>query len=412
MTHTQSTGYDMAIIGGGPSGLMAAQCLAEMGHSVTIYDKMSSLGRKFLLAGRGGLNLTHTEAIEPFLGRYGADREWMAPMLADFTPQDAQVWARDLGQELFVGTSGRVFPKAMKASPLLRAWLTRLRDLGVQVRLGMNWRGWRADGALLLVDGATGAEVSLQPDATLLALGGGSWARMGSDGAWVEALAAKGVAITPLQPSNCGVEVAWSTHFSQRFVGAPLKALAVSCGGAIARGDAIVTARGLEGGAIYGLGPAVRAGLAAGVAHLQLDLRPDQETVALAQKLVTAKAGQSLSSALKGKLNLSSAAIGLLREACGNDLPTSAMGLARLIKAVPIAVTGLAPMARAISSAGGIEQGALTPDLMLRDLQGVFAAGEMLDWDAPTGGYLLQACLATGHRAAKGMDAWVRSRAV
>jgi uncharacterized flavoprotein (TIGR03862 family) len=276
----------------------------------------------------------------------------------------------------------------------------------------MNWRGWRADGALLLVDGATGAEVSLQPDATLLALGGGSWARMGSDGAWVEALAAKGVAITPLQPSNCGVEVAWSTHFSQRFVGAPLKALAIACGGMNARGDAIVTARGLEGGAIYGLGPAVRAGLAAGVAHLQLDLRPDQETVALAQKLVTAKAGQSLSSALKGKLNLSPVAIGLLREACGNSLPTSAMGLARLIKAVPIAVIGLAPMERAISSAGGVEQGALTPDLMLRDLQGVFAAGEMLDWDAPTGGYLLQACLATGHRAAKGMDAWVRSRAV
>jgi uncharacterized flavoprotein (TIGR03862 family) len=409
MTDTFADQKSIAIIGGGPTGLIAAETLAMLGHQVTIYDGMASVGRKFLLAGRGGLNLTHSEPLTAFTSRYGESQTWMKAVLASFSPDDLRAWAEGLGQELFVGSSGRVFPKAMKASPLLRAWLTRLSGLGVQFVLGAKWQGWGEDQQLSFSRGA-GSHLEVTADATLLALGGASWAKLGSDGAWVSILAQKGVAIEALIASNCGVNVPWSTHISDRFAGTPLKAVALSCGDMTSRGDIVITKSGLEGGAIYALSPAIRAALGQGDGHITLDLRPDQDTRALAEKLVKAKAGQSLSSALKAQARLSPAAIGLMREASANKLPTSAMGLARLIKALPIPITGLAPIERAISTAGGIARSALTRDLMLKALPGTFAAGEMLDWDGPTGGYLLQACFASGKHAAIGMDAYVRTQ--
>jgi uncharacterized flavoprotein (TIGR03862 family) len=399
---------NIAIIGGGPAGLIAAETLAELGHSVTIYDGMASLGRKFLLAGRGGLNLTHSEPLEAFTKRYGDGERWISQLLGTFSPDDLRAWAQDLGQELFVGTSGRVFPKAMKASPLLRAWLARLRGLGVNVVLSAKWQGWDEDGALKFTS-TSGEMMPVTTDACLLALGGGSWAKLGSDGAWVSVLQDRGVEITPLQASNCGILLNWTPHMSERFAGTPLKAVSVTSGDMTARGDLMITQKGLEGGAIYALSSALRAGLAVDACTLTIDLRPDLEVRALAERLVKAKAGSSLSSALKGQGRLSPAAIGLMREACGNVLPKTAMGLARLIKAVTLTVAGLSPMDRAISSAGGITRRALDENLMLRTLPGVFAAGEMLDWDGPTGGYLLQACFASGKHAAHGIDAFLRA---
>jgi uncharacterized flavoprotein (TIGR03862 family) len=405
---TQSE-HSIAIIGGGPAGLIAAETLAGMGHQVTIYDGMASLGRKFLLAGRGGLNLTHSEPLEKFTSRYGDGEGWMSQLLATFSPDDLRAWAEGLGQELFVGSSGRVFPKAMKASPLLRAWLARLRDLSVKVVLNAKWQGWNTDGALIFAHG-TSEHLLVTADATLLTMGGGSWAKLGSDGAWVSLLQNKGVEIAPLQASNCGISIHWTPHMSERFAGIPLKAVSVNCGEATARGDLMITQSGLEGGAVYALSPALREGLSASDCMVTIDLRPDLDVRALAERLVKAKAGSSLSSALKGQGKLSPAAIGLMREACGNVLPTSAMGLARLIKAVTLKVTGLSPIDRAISSAGGIRHVALSDDLMIKALPGVFAAGEMLNWDGPTGGYLLQACFASGKHAANGIHAYLNAQ--
>lgn len=405
MTHANPR--SIAIIGGGPTGLMGAQTLAQLGHHVTLYDAMASVGRKFLLAGRGGLNLTHSEEITRFTARYGEASPWMKGVIAGFSPADLQAWAIDLGQDIFVGSSGRIFPKAMKASPLLRAWLARLSTLGVGFEASARWEGWTDDGALSFTR-SDGSHVTATPDATLLALGGASWARLGSNGAWASILAAKGVEITPLVASNCGVLVRWSDHLINRFAGTPIKAVCITCGGVQARGDLMVTKAGLEGGAIYALSPEIRAALAGDNPTITLDLRPDQDATSLANRLVKAKAGQSLSSALKSHANLSPASIGLMREACSNHLPQTAMGLARLIKALPIALAGLAPIDRAISTAGGIARRALTKDLMLKNVPDVFAAGEMLDWDAPTGGYLLQACLATGKHSALGIHAHVQ----
>jgi uncharacterized flavoprotein (TIGR03862 family) len=405
MLNPELSPRQIAIIGGGPAGLIAAETLAGLGHKVTIYDRMASLGRKFLLAGRGGLNLTHSEPHDAFVARYGAGKDWMAAMLAHFSPDDLQAWAQGLGQELFVGSSGRVFPKAMKASPLLRAWLARLDALGVKVNLGARWLGWDNYGALIF-DG-------LEPvtaDATILAMGGGSWGKLGSDGAWVNALEDKSVTIAPLQASNCGITLNWTPHLSERFAGAPIKAVSVTCGDMSARGDIVITKTGLEGGAIYALSPALRAGLESGDCTLSIDLRPDAEVRTIAEKLVKSKAGQSLSSALKGQARLSPAAIGLMREACDNKLPTTAMGLARLIKTVSLKVSGLAGIDRAISTAGGISADALDDNLMVKAMPGVFAAGEMLDWDGPTGGYLLQACFASGKQAAMGADTYLRTQ--
>ena len=378
------TQIDCAIIGGGPAGLMAAERLAAAGRTVVIFDQMRSLGRKFLLAGRGGLNITHSEPLDRFLTRYGAAASALAPALDGFGPGAMRAWCAGLGQPTFVGTSGRVFPQAFKATPLLRAWLRRLDALGVQVRPGHRWIGWTESSALRFANGA-------ETDAgqTLLALGGASWPRLGSDGAWTTILGDAGIPLAPLRPANCGVCVAWSGLFRDRFAGEPLKRIAARIGDHTARGEAIITASGLEGGVIYALGRPIREALErAGEAALQLDLRPDLDAAELGRRM--GGPGVSRANAWR-RAGLSPAAAGLLRETAGDP------------KNATVSITGLAPLDRAISTAGGIRLDALDPHFMLRARPGTFAAGEMLDWDAPTGGYLLQACFSTGWHAAGGM---------
>ena len=392
-----------AIIGGGPAGLIAAERLAAAGAKVVLYERMPSLGRRLLMAGRGGLNLTHSEPMERFVTRYGAAAGRLAPILEAFSPADLIAWAEGLGQPTFVGASGRVFPKAMKASPLLRAWLARLEGLGVAVRLRHEWTGWDEAGALSFRR-ADGSLVTERPDATLLALGGASWPRLGAKGDWVDLLAARGVETAPLRPSNCGFLTIWSAAFAARFQGQPLKGVALTGAGRTVRGEAMITATGLEGGAVYALSAAMRDAIAAhGSVRLEIDLRPDEAVERLAQKLARSRVGDSLSNRLRRALNLAPAAVGLLREGHGQALPHEAAALAAAVKRVPITLVATAPIARAISSAGGIAWPALDEDLGLAVLPGVWAAGEMLDWEAPTGGYLLQACFATGAWAAYGM---------
>jgi uncharacterized flavoprotein (TIGR03862 family) len=398
----------VAVIGGGPAGLMAAERLAAAGVAVTVYDRMASVGRKFLLAGRGGLNLTHSEPLEDFIGRYPPNQHLRAAIEA-FPPERVRAWCEALGQETFVGTSGRVFPKAMKASPLLRAWLRRLQGEGVTFAMRHRFIGWQ-DRALVFArpDGTT---VTDTPDATVLALGGASWSRLGSDGGWVAALADVGVTVAPLQPANCGFLARWSEPFRNRRAGAPLKRIAVSFGERMVRGEAVITTDGIEGGAIYALSAPLReAILARGEAILSVDLRPDVAEADLAAQVARGRRKESLSTSLRKTAKLSPAAIDLLREAAAHDsvrpgdLPPPQ--LARLIKAVPVRLTGIAPIARAISTAGGVSFAEIDCNFMLRRLPGVFVAGEMLDWEAPTGGYLLQAALATGVAAAMGAIAW------
>lgn len=399
----------IAIIGGGPAGLIAAEILARAGEAVTIYDRMPSLGRKFLMAGRGGLNLTHSEPLEVFLSRYGAAQERLAPMIQRFPPTALRAWAEALGQECFVGSSGRVFPKAFKASPLLRAWLRRLESLGVQVRLRHDWRGWSESGALLF-DSPDGA-VEIQPKATILALGGASWPRLGADGSWREFLTARGVPVHPFKPANCGFKVDWSPLMVERFAGRPVKPLGLSFQGKALRGEAMITAGGIEGGGTYALSAELRDAIERdGEAELSLDLAPDRSLEAVAARLAQPRRAQSLTNVLKRQLNLSPVAIALVHEAQRHP-PEDPNALARLIKATPVRLVGTQSIDRAISSAGGVALEALTEDLMIRDAPGVFLAGEMLDWEAPTGGYLLQACFATGAAAANGALAWLTSRA-
>lgn len=401
----------VAIIGAGPAGLMAAEVLARNGHLVTVYDHMASPARKFLMAGRGGLNVTHSEPIDIFLSRY---RPLPAPLkhaIEAFPPEALRAWAEGLGEPLFVGSSGRVFPRSLKASPLLRAWLRRLDGLGVKLETRQTWRGWTKTGALLF-EHAGGAHSEASADATLLALGGASWPRLGSDGGWTRILEANGVAVTPLAPANTGVLVPWSQHLRERFAGAPLKRIAVRFNGNEQRGEAVVTQTGLEGGTIYALSSHLREALAkdAPVA-ISLDLKPDETLAALAARLSAPRGKASLASFLRKRLALAPAAIALLREAApggaGGALPEQPEDLAAHIKSVTIQVTGLAGLERAISTAGGVSFSAVDEHLMLKARPGVFVAGEMLDWEAPTGGYLLQASFSTAVAAAEGLSRWL-----
>jgi len=383
----------VAVIGAGPAGLMAAEVLSAGGAEVTVYDRMPSVGRKFLMAGRGGLNLTHSEPFETFAGRYGAAAAGLRPMLDAFAPPALTAWANALGQETFTGSSGRVFPKAMKASPLLRAWLARLNERGVRFRLRHEWRGWTASGALEFrtPDG----NETVEPYATILALGGASWPRLGSDGGWADILSSKGVAIAPLRPANCGVCVAWSFLFRQRFAGEPIKNIALRYSDHSARGDAVATKYGLEGGVVYALSSVLRDAIAAhGTAIVHIDLRPDMPLEQLAKRLDRPRGKETLSNFLRKAAKLSPLEINLLREA--GEIPADAPALAARIKALPLTLTATQGLARAISTAGGVTFDSIDENLMLKALPGVYVVGEMLDWEAPTGGYLLQACFATG----------------
>jgi uncharacterized flavoprotein (TIGR03862 family) len=392
---------------------MAAEVLAQARTSVTVYDAMPSAGRKFLMAGRGGLNLTHSEALPAFLARYGGATPQLATAIAAFPPDTLREWSEELGQPTFVGSSGRVFPKSFKASPLLRAWFRRLDSIGVQFKLRHRWTGWDDDGHLSfqIPDGKRVVEA----DATVLALGGASWPRLGSDGAWVETLAARGVTIAPLRSANCGFTVAWSDIFRDRFEGHPLKGIALSFGSQTLRGEAMITRSGVEGGAVYALSAHLREAIAsAGQATLHIALRPDLDTQKLVAQLSRPRGRRSLSNFLRKTVHLSPVAIGLLQEtaiASGVSLPSlSTTGLAGLINAVPVKLDGPAPIARAISTAGGISFDELDSDFMIRRVPGLFAAGEMLDWEAPTGGYLLQASFATGAAAGRGVLKWLERR--
>jgi uncharacterized flavoprotein (TIGR03862 family) len=403
----------VAIIGAGPAGLMAAEVLAQAGQVVTVYDAMPSAGRKFLMAGRGGLNLTHSEALPAFLARYGVAKEHLKPAIEALPPDNLREWSQALGQPTFVGSSGRVFPQAFKASPLLRAWLRRLDSMGVKFKLRHRWIGWDDDGRLLFqnADGPHAVDAS----ATVLALGGASWPRLGSDGAWVDALGAKGVTIPPLRPANCGFAVAWSDIFRDRFEGQPLKGIELSFGSHRVRGEAIITRGGIEGGAVYALSAELREAIAgSGHAIPSIALRAELKLDELVARLSVPKGKQTFSNFLRKAAHLPPVAIGLLQEAAiaaGTLLSSlSTASLAGLINAVPVRLTGTAPIGRAISTAGGIAFDELDADFMLRRMPGVFASGEMLDWEAPTGGYLLQASFATGAAAGRGAAKWLERR--
>jgi uncharacterized flavoprotein (TIGR03862 family) len=393
------------VVGAGPAGLMAAERLATAGVRVTVYDRMPSIGRKFLLAGRGGLNLTHSEPLERLLGRYHPPHEALRAAIAAFPPQCLREWCEALGQPTFVGTSGRVFPEAMKASPLLRAWLRRLNEAGVTFAMRHRFIGWRDD-ALAFAQ-PDGTIVTDRPHVTVLALGGASWPRLGSDGGWVAVLADAGVAASPLRPANCGFQAGWSEPFRSRRAGSPLKRIAVAFAGQTVRGEAVITVDGIEGGAIYALSPRLREAIAGERgALLAIDLRPDLSQADLAIRLAQGRSKESLSNALRKNARLSPAAIDLVREVAigqGRELAVLPAGeLAAFIKAVPLRLTGVADIVRAISTAGGVSFDEIDENFMLRKRPGVFVAGEMLDWEAPTGGYLLQASFATGVAAAAG----------
>lgn len=392
----------VVVVGGGPAGLMAAEMVASAGHAVTVVDRMPTFGRKLMMAGRGGLNLTHSEDLERFLQRYGdAERNLAAP-IRDFPPEALRAWARDLGEETFVGTSGRVFPCSFKASPLLRAWLGRLDGLGVKHRTRLTWTGFTDEGPCFRDE--AGATEVIPADAVVLALGGASWPRLGSNGAWTEILEAKGVAVSPLRATNCGFTVAWSDVFRNRFEGQPLKRLALHFEELTAVGEIVLTAEGLEGGSVYALSAPLREAIATrGPVDVFVDLKPGMSEAQLVAALSRGRKGDSLANLLRKAVGFPPQATGLLREATGGPLPSDPAALARLIKAAPIRVTSARPLDRAISSAGGILFDEIDDDFMLRRLPGVFVAGEMLDWEAPTGGYLLQACFATGRAAGRGV---------
>ena len=387
---------DVAIIGAGPAGLIAAEILSAAGKRVVVYERMPSVARKFLMAGRGGLNLTHSEDFERLLMRFRDAAPHLRPILEGFTPTDLIAWADGLGAETFVGSSGRVFPKAMKASPLLRAWLARLSAQGVEIRTRATWLGWEDDGALLFNE--NGETTFLRPAATLFALGGASWPRLGSDGSWRTSFEARGVEVTPFQPANVGYTLDWSEHLRTRFAGKALKNIAIRHRSRTSLGEAMITDYGIEGGAIYALTADLRT---AAPTEIRIDLRPDLRLQHVVEKLAKAKRGDTLSSTLRKALGLSPVAIALLYE--NGPPPRDPEQLTELIKSIPLTLKAPHGIDRAISTAGGVAWSAMDEHLQLRAIPNTYVAGEMLDWEAPTGGYLLQASFATGVWAARAM---------
>ncbi|PWE39794.1 aminoacetone oxidase family FAD-binding enzyme [Pseudomonas prosekii] len=399
----------VAIIGGGPAGLMAAEVLSQAGIKVDLYDGMPSVGRKFLLAGVGGMNITHSEAYPAFLSRYAERAPHIAPLLRAFGAEALCQWIHDLGIETFVGSSGRVFPTDMKAAPLLRAWLKRLRDAGVGIHTRHRWLGWNADGSLNVA--SPDGEKSLKPDATLLALGGGSWSRLGSDGAWMLPLEQRGVGLAPLQPSNCGFEVqAWSALLVSKFAGAPLKNIAIGLNDDVPRlGECVITATGIEGSLIYALSAPIRDAINQhGSATVHIDLLPGRPVDKVMAALSKPRGSRSLAKHLHSQLGIDGVKAALLRELTDAQCFADPALLARAIKALPLTLVKTRPLDEAISSAGGVTFEAMDERLMLKQLPGVFCAGEMLDWEAPTGGYLLTGCFASGRAAGFGILEWLQ----
>ena len=411
MSHSPISTKRVAVIGGGPAGLLAAEVLAQGGVEVDVYDAMASVGRKFLLAGKGGMNITHSEPTPDFVHRYGARRDEVARWLEGFDADAVRAWIHDLGIETFVGTSGRVFPREMKAAPLLRAWLHRLRESGVRFHMRHRWLGWQ-DGLLRLA--TPEGERLVEADATILALGGASWARLGSDGAWQPLLAERGVALTPLAPANCGFDVGWSAHFSSRYAGAPL--LTVAAGyeeqdGGIAwrKGQFVITGGGVEGSLVYALSAPLRDQIARiGSATLWLDLAPDHDAERVFDEVTRPRGSRSMSSHLQSRLGIKGVKAGLLHECLSREEYADPARLAAGIKRLPVKLLRTRPIDEAISSAGGVQFGALADTTsMLAALPGAFVAGEMVDWEAPTGGYLLTACFASGRAAGRDALAWL-----
>jgi len=401
----------VVIIGGGPAGLMAAETASAGGVEVELYDAMPSIGRKFLLAGKGGLNLTHSEPIEPFLARYGNRRVFIEPTIRSFSPDTLRAWARELGVDTFVGTSGRIFPTNMKAAPLLRAWLHRLRKSGVRFCLRHRWQGW--DNQKRLRFNTPQGTTLVEAQAVVLALGGGSWPSLGSDAAWVPILQAKHIPITPLQPANCGFDVRWTDHFRARFSGHPVKAVGISIAtseGQLPRqvGEFVVTETGVEGGLIYAVSHAIREQiLVTGKGIIYLDLTPDRPFERLRGDLSQSRGKRTIATHLKRRAGIGGVKAGLLYETLSKDVLMDATQLASAIKSLPLVLVAPRPLEEAISTAGGVSFDALDTNLMVRSVPGVFCAGEMLDWEAPTGGYLLTACFATGYRAGQGAVNWL-----
>jgi uncharacterized flavoprotein (TIGR03862 family) len=400
----------VAVIGGGPAGLIAAELLARAGAKVTVYDQMPSPGRKFLMAGRGGLNLTHSEDLATFLTRYGDIDPLLRSAIEAFPPAALRAWSDSLGQPTFVGSSGRVFPTVLKTSPLLRTWLLRLNNLGVTFKMRHRWNGWDEEGSLRFM--TEGQELLIEPDVTVLALGGASWPKLGSDARWVETLHDQEIGVTPLRPANCGFTAAWTEVF-RSFEGQPLKGIAIAFSDRSVRGEAMITRDGLEGGAVYALSSPIREAIERhGDTTVMIDLMPDTSAAKLTGRLSAPRGKQSLSNFLRKATHLSQAALALVREAAlAKNLSLSSMkaeDLTALIKAAPVRLTGVQPITTAISTAGGISFAELDEGFMLKRYPGIFVAGEMLDWDAPTGGYLLQASFATGIAAARGAINWLK----
>ena len=397
----------VVVVGCGPAGLMAASVLSEAGLPVDIFDTKASPGRKFLIAGRGGLNLTHSEDSETFASRYGNNAEIFKKLLAGFSPDALRTWLRGLGVETFVGTSGRVFPKNATAHDILKIWVETLEGRGVVFHYRHRWQGFAKTGAPLFLT-EDGLSREFPAKAVLLALGGASWPQTGSDGSWASILVEKGVQLEPFRPANCGVEVAWSEHFRTRFSGKPLKNLLLRCGDRQATGDVVVTAHGLEGGPIYALSATIRDLLETNrPISIFLDLKRDLPLARIQEKLAQPHGKESLANFLRKTIHLSGPAYSLLRETCSPEELKKPAALAERIKNLPVPVSNTRPLAEAISAAGGVAFPEITEDLMLRKLPGVFVAGEMLDWEAPTGGYLLQGAFSTGFQAAQGILKWL-----